>query len=442
MIHQFELLGKKYLVDVNSGIVHEVDDLVYSIIENNAYKNRKNLKKTYNNYNKTEVDECILELEELEKNKLLYTEEKDIVPKIKSTLKSMCLNIAHDCNLLCEYCFASKGDFGGNKELMSYETGKKALDYLVKNSQGRKNLEVDFFGGEPLMNFKVVKKLIKYARSIERKHKKNFRFTITTNGILLNEENIKYINENMQNVVLSLDGRKEINDKMRVDILGKGTYDRIVPKFKNTVDDRNHENYFIRGTFTKENLDFTEDVKNIKSLGFDIISLEPVVTDEKNTYSIKYEDIERVKQEYEKLCKYYIEKKNENDSFSFFHFEIDLDGGPCIYKKISGCGAGNEYVAVTPSGDIYPCHQFVGKEEFVIGNVEEGITEKSIPNDMYGANIITKEKCKSCWAKYFCGGGCHANAYNFNGSFSEPYEVGCQLEKKRIECAIRIKSEK
>jgi len=441
MIHQFKLLDKNYLVDVNSGIVHEVDDIAYSIIELNAYKDRKKLKELYNKFDKDEVDECVLELEKLEKNNMLYSKYKEVVPKIKPTLKSMCLNVAHDCNLICEYCFASKGDFGGNTELMSLETGKKALDYLVRNSHGRKNLEVDFFGGEPLMNFQVVKELVDYGRSIEKKHNKNFRFTITTNGMLLNEENIKYINENMQNVVLSLDGRKKINDKMRPDKSGKGTYDRQIPKFERIVEYRKHENYFIRGTFTRENLDFSEDVKNIKNLGFDIISLEPVVTDEKNSYSINKEDIDKVKNEYEKLCSYYIEKKKENDGFSFFHFEIDLDGGPCIYKKISGCGAGNEYVAVTPSGDIYPCHQFVGKEEFIIGNVDEGVKENSISNEMYNANITSKEKCKNCWAKYFCGGGCHANAYNFNGTFLEPYEVGCELEKKRIECAIRIKSE-
>ncbi len=442
MIHFFEILNKKYIVDVNSGIVHEVDDLVYDIIKEDAYKKRENLDIIYDKYDNDLVDECIGELKNLENNNLLYTEDKIITPKIKPTLKSMCLNIAHDCNLLCEYCFASKGDFGGNKELMSFETGKKALDYLVKTSHGRKNLEVDFFGGEPLMNFQVVKDLVEYSRKIEKEHNKNFRFTITTNGMLLDEKNMDYINENFQNVVLSLDGRKEINDKMRIDKAKKGTYDKIVPKFKNLVEKRKDKDYFIRGTFTRENLDFTEDVKNIKNLGFDIISMEPVVTDEKNKFSINKDHVETVKKEYENLCKYYIDKNNKGEGFNFFHFEIDLESGPCIYKKISGCGAGNEYIAVTPSGDIYPCHQFVGDEDFIIGNVQTGITEKEIPNAMYKSNITTKEKCKDCWAKYFCGGGCHANAYNFNNSFMEPYEVGCELEKKRIECAIRIKSEK
>jgi len=441
MIHFFEILNKKYIVDVNSGIVHEVDDLVYDIIKQDAYKNRDNLSKIYTNYDKKMVDECIDELKSLEEKELLYTKEKNIVPKIKPTLKSMCLNIAHDCNFLCEYCFASKGNFGGKKELMSYETGKKAFDYLVQNSNGRKNLEVDFFGGEPLMNFQVVKKLVEYGRRIEKEYNKNFRFTITTNGMLLDENNIDYINKNFHNVVLSLDGRKSVNDNMRTDRANKGTYDKIVPKFKNLVDKRGDKDYFIRGTFTRENLDFTQDVKSIKNLGFDIISMEPVVTEEKNFFSIRKEHVETVKKEYEKLCQYYIDKKNEGDEFNFFHFEIDLDGGPCIYKKISGCGAGNEYVAVTPSGDIYPCHQFVGDEKFIIGNVETGITEKEIPNSMYKSNISTKEKCKDCWAKYFCGGGCHANAYNFNKSFKIPYEIGCEFEKKRIECAIRIKSE-
>jgi uncharacterized protein len=441
MIHFFELLDKKFIIDVNSGIVHEVDGLVYDIIKEDAYKNKKNLDKIYNKYDSELVDECIEELGNLENNNLLYTKEENIVPKIKPTLKSMCLNIAHDCNLLCEYCFASKGDFGGNKELMSFETGKKAFDYLVDNSPGRRNLEVDFFGGEPLMNFDVVKKLVEYGRKIEKEKNKNFRFTITTNGMLLDEETTKYINENFHNVVLSLDGRKEVNDNMRIDKGGKGTYDKIVPKFKNLVDKRKGKDYFIRGTFTRENLDFTKDVKSIKNSGFDVISIEPVVTDEINKFSITEDHLDKVKDEYEKLCKYYIDSKKDGKSFSFFHFEIDLDSGPCIYKKISGCGAGNEYVAVTPSGDIYPCHQFVGDEKFIIGNVSEGITSKEIPDAMYGSNITTKEKCKNCWAKYFCGGGCHANAYNFNNSFMEPYEVGCELEKKRIECAIRIKSE-
>ncbi|MDW7668578.1 MAG: thioether cross-link-forming SCIFF peptide maturase [Bacillota bacterium] len=441
MIHFFEILNKKYIIDVNSGIVHEVDVLVYDIIKEDAYKKREKLNTIYDKYSKQLVDECIVELSNLEEKNLLYTEDKSITPKIEPTLKSMCLNIAHDCNLLCEYCFASKGDFGGNKELMSFQTGKKALDYLVENSHGRKNLEVDFFGGEPLMNFQVVKDLVEYGRKIEKENSKNFRFTITTNGMLLDEENMDYINKNFQNVVLSLDGRKEINDKMRLDKANKGTYDKIVPKFKNLVEERKGKDYFIRGTFTRENLDFTEDVKIIRNLGFDIISMEPVVTDEKNEFSINKEHVENVKKEYEKLCKYYIDKKNEGQGFNFFHFEIDLEGGPCIYKKISGCGAGNEYIAVAPSGNIYPCHQFVGEEDFIIGNVKEGITDKEIPNAMYNSNITTKEKCKDCWAKYFCGGGCHANAYNFNNSFMEPYEVGCELEKKRIECAIRIKSE-
>src|SRR6056297_2884883 len=316
MIHYFEILNKKYIIDVNSGIVHEVDDLVYDIIKEDAYKKRENLNIIYHRYHKELVDECIEELNNLEEKNLLYTENKSITPKIKPTLKSMCLNIAHDCNLVCEYCFASKGDFGGKKELMSFETGKKALDYLVENSQGRKNLEVDFFGGEPLLNFQVVKDLVEYGRKIEKEKNKNFRFTITTNGMLLEEKNIEYINENFHNVVLSLDGRKSVNDKMRVDKSYKGTYDKIVPKFKNLVENRKDKDYFIRGTVTKENLDFTEDVKSIKNLGFDIISMEPVVSDEKNQFSINKEQLETVKQEYENLCKYYLDKKNEGEGFN------------------------------------------------------------------------------------------------------------------------------
>ncbi len=443
MIHLFELDNKKFIVDVNSGLIHEIDDLVYDLLETDYYKKRENKDILLKKYSEKDIDEACKELKELEDNKMIYTEDLNITPKIKPVLKAMCLNVAHDCNLRCGYCFASQGDYQqAHKSLISLETGKKALDYILKNSGDRRNLEVDFFGGEPLMNFDVCKELVYYGRQEEKKYKKNFRFTITTNGVLLDEEKMEFIDQHFDNVVMSLDGRKEVNDNVRVTPKGTGSYDIIVPNFKKAVKKREDRDYFIRGTFTGLNLDFSDDVKHMRDLGFKSLSMEPVVTEPGDKYEIKESDLEKVKEEYEKLYHLYKDSIGTAKDFNFFHFEIDLEHGPCIYKRISGCGAGNEYIAVTPEGDIYPCHQFVGNDDFKIGNLDEGIVNTTIPDKLYQSNVLTKEECGKCWAKYFCSGGCHANAWNFNGDFNKPYKIGCEMERKRIECAIRLKAER
>ena len=358
----------------------------------------------------------------------------------EAPIKSMCINISHDCNLRCEYCFAAKGDFGQGRCLMSFETAKKAIDFIIANSGTRHNLEVDFFGGEPLMNFEVVKQTVEYARSIEKEHNKNFRFTITTNGLLLDDEKIDYINKEMSNVVLSLDGRKEINDKLRVTPNGKGCYDIIVPKYQKLVSKRGDKDYYVRGTFTTFSEDFTADVMHMKSLGFDQISIEPVVSDPQLDYSIKYEDLPRVFNEYEKLANLVIETRKNGDFFNFFHFMIDLNQGPCAIKRLRGCGCGNEYVAVTPQGDIYPCHQFVGHEEYKMGNLNDGTFDNDMKLKFAKANVYSKENCKNCWAKFYCSGGCNANNFQYEGDILKSHKVGCELEKKRLECAIMIKA--
>ncbi len=442
MIHLFELDNKRFVVDVNSGLIHEIDKMVYDILETDYYKKRDNIDVLLKEYSKENIDEACEELKELEDKKLLYTEDLNITPKIKPVLKAMCLNVAHDCNLRCGYCFASQGDYQVNRSMISFETGKKALDYILKNSGDRRNLEVDFFGGEPLMNFEVCKQLVHYGREEEKKYNKNFRFTITTNGVLLDDEKIAFIDEHFDNLVMSLDGRKEVNDNVRLTPTGTGSYDMIVPNFKRAVKKREDRAYFIRGTFTGKNLDFSNDVKHMRDLRFEILSMEPVVTEPGSEYEIKESDLEMVKKEYEKLYHLYKDSIGTDKEFSFFHFEIDLEHGPCIYKRISGCGAGNEYIAVTPEGDIYPCHQFVGEEDFKIGNLDEGIVNTDISDKLYKSNVLTKEDCRNCWAKYFCSGGCHANAWHFNGDFNKPYKTGCEMERKRIECAIRLKAER
>ncbi len=442
MIHLFELDNKKFAVDVNSGIIHELDDVAYDLLDMDYYKGKANLANLLEKYPKETIDEVEAELRELEEQGVLYSKDNNIAPKIKPTLKAMCLNVAHDCNLTCQYCFASQGDYKAKRSLMSVETGKKALDFLLQNSGARKNLEVDFFGGEPLMNFDVVRELVQYGREEEIKHGKNFRFTITTNGVLLDEEKMSFINEHFDNIVLSLDGRKTVNDKIRKTLNGKGSYDFIIPKMKQAVESRKDKSYFIRGTFTGENLDFAKDVAHMRELGFTKLSMEPVVTDPGNPLEIKASDLETVKKEYENLYYLYKESMGTEKDFNFFHFEMDLENGPCVYKRISGCGAGNEYMAITPEGHIYPCHQFVGDTDFILGDLETGIQRKDIQDVFYGSNVMEKEDCKECWAKYFCSGGCHANAYNFNKDFLKPYTIGCEMEKKRIECAIRLKSER
>lgn len=360
--------------------------------------------------------------------------------KRQTVVKALCLHIAHDCNLACKYCFAEEGEYHGRRALMSFEVGKKALDFLVANSGNRVNLEVDFFGGEPLMNWDVVKQLVAYGRSLEKPNNKKFRFTLTTNGVLLNDEVMEFVNKEMSNVVLSLDGRKEVNDRMRPFRTGKGSYDLIVPKFQKLAESRNQTNYYIRGTFTRNNLDFSEDVKHFADLGFKQMSIEPVVGPEEDPYSIREQDLPQIMEEYDKLALEYIDRYKKGNGFNFFHFMIDLTQGPCVYKRLSGCGSGTEYLAVTPWGDFYPCHQFVGNEDFLMGNVDEGITKPEIVKEFGNCNVYSKEKCKNCFAKFYCSGGCAANSYNFHGTINDAYDIGCEMQRKRVECSIMIKA--
>lgn len=441
MVHIFNIEDFYCALDTNSGLVHVIDELVYDLLKDDSFKSESKVKIISEKYGQDVTEEAIGEIKYLIENNMLYTGEEEVNYKIKPAIKAMCLNMAHDCNLKCEYCFASQGNFKGERNLMSYEVGKKAFDFLVKSSGKRVNLEVDFFGGEPLMNFDTVKKLVEYGKSLEEKHNKKFRFTITTNGVLLDDEKIDYINENMCNVVLSIDGRKDVNDKMRKTVNEKGSYDTIINNFKKFVAKRGDKDYFARGTYTSYNLDFAEDVKHLREIGFDKISVEPVVAKPEEKYALKDEHIEILNAEYVKLAKHYIDSYSDKDKrFQFYHFNIELDGGPCIYKRSIGCGAGTEYLAVTPEGDFYPCHQFVGEKEFIIGNVNEGITKEEVVSKFRNVSVNEKPICKQCWAKYYCSGGCHANAYNFNKDFNIPYKVGCELEKKRIECSIMIKA--
>lgn len=448
MIHKYKLNGYNIVLDVNSGAVHIVDDLAYDVLDFTDEDmcetlNDEALGILSEKYNKDDVSETYAELLELHKAGQLYSKdeyEKFASMMVNSPVKSMCLNISHDCNLRCEYCFAAKGDFGTGRELMSLETAKRAIDFLIERSANRHNLEVDFFGGEPLMNFDVVKQTVEYARSIEKQHDKNFRFTITTNGLLLTDDKIDFINKEMANVVLSLDGRKEVNDKLRVSPNGQGSFDVIVPKYQKLVKERGDKDYYVRGTFTKNNLDFTNDVIKMAELGFDQLSVEPVVSDEKLDYSIKEADLPRVFEEYEALAKEMIKRKREGRCFNFFHFMVDLDQGPCAIKRLRGCSCGNEYIAVTPNGDIYPCHQFVGHDQWRMGNVVKNTFSDEIKNKFAKNNIYTKEKCKNCWAKFFCSGGCNANSWQYEGSIAKSHSISCELEKKRLECALMIKA--
>lgn len=446
VIHQYKNNGYNIVLDVNSGSVHVVDDVVYDVIPLFEEKNREEISDYLKDiYAKEEIQEAIEEIEQLKEEGLLFAEDvyKDYIldfKKRKTVVKALCLHVAHDCNLACKYCFAEEGEYHGRRALMSFEVGKKALDFLIDNSGNRRNLEVDFFGGEPLMNWEVVKQLVKYGRSKEKEYNKNFRFTLTTNGVLLNDEIMEFLNEEMSNVVLSLDGRKEVNDAMRPFRNGKGSYDLIVPKFQKLAQSREQKNYYVRGTFTRNNLDFSNDVIEFADLGFKQMSIEPVVTDEKEPYAIQEEDIPKICQEYDKLAKEYIKRKKEGRGFEFFHFMIDLEQGPCVAKRLSGCGSGTEYLAVTPWGDFYPCHQFVGEEEFLLGNVEEGITNTEIRDKFKLCNVYAKDKCKDCFARFYCSGGCAANSYKFHHSITDAYDVGCELERKRVECAIMIKA--
>ena len=458
MVHQYKNNGYNIILDVNSGAVHVVDDVVYDIIE--EYKNttvnvdgritddeKQKLIQTFSaKYEKADIEETCEEITELAGQGKLFT--KDIYePYIDSfadrptVVKALCLHIAHDCNLACRYCFAEEGEYHGRRAMMSFEVGKKALDFLVANSGSRKNLEVDFFGGEPTMNFEVVKQLVEYGRSIEKEHNKNFRFTLTTNGILLDDEIMEFANKEMSNVVLSIDGRKEINDFMRPTRNNHGSsYDIIMPKFKKFAESRNQYNYYVRGTFTHNNLDFSKDVLHLADEGFEQISVEPVVAKPTDDYAIREEDLPQIFEEYDTLAAELVKRKKEGRGFNFFHFMIDLDGGPCVAKRLSGCGSGCEYLAVTPWGDLYPCHQFVGEEKFIMGNVDDGIVRTDIRDEFKACNVYSKDKCRNCFAKFFCSGGCAANSYNFNGTINDTYDVGCEMQRKRVECAIMIKA--
>lgn len=448
MIHKYKLNGFNIVLDVHSGAVHIVDDLSYDLLD---YINPpltdtlsdEVLKKLSDRYSKQDIIESYAELKELYDNDVLFSNdeyEKFANMMVSAPVKAMCLHVAHDCNLRCKYCFASTGDFGVGRKLLDVETGKKAIDFLLEHSKGRRNLELDFFGGEPLMNMKVVKAVVEYARSKEKEYNKNFRFTITTNGILLNDDYIDFINKEMSNVVLSLDGRKEVNDAIRPTVNQKASYDIIVPKYQELVEKRGHDQYYVRGTFTKHNLDFTKDVMHLNELGFDQISVEPVVSDNTKEYAITEQDLPRVFEEYENLALQLIEKKKRGEGFNFFHFMLDLDQGPCAIKRLRGCGCGNEYVAVTPDGDIYPCHQFVGMEDWKMGNVHDGTFNQEMKAQFAKANVYTKEECKNCWAKFYCSGGCNANNLQYAGDILKPHKISCEMQKKRLECAIMMKA--
>ncbi len=434
------------VVDVNGGAVHVVDEITFDVLDYYELNDAEKIAKKLPKYTLDEIKETFDEIKSLVEDGLLYSPDNyldiDAFKNREPVVKAMCLHIAHDCNLKCKYCFASQGDFGGAKSIMSFEVGKKALEYLVDNSGSRKNLEVDFFGGEPLMNFEVVKQLVEYGNELAKEKGKNFRFTITTNGVLLDDEIIDYVNEHMHNVVLSLDGRKSINDDMRPTLNDKGSYDIIVPKFQKLIEKRKDKYYYVRGTFTRDNMDFSKDVLHFKDLGFDLTSVEPVVGDESNPYALREEDLPKILDEYEKLAIEYSKMRVNNEPFRFFHFMVDLSQGPCVIKRMTGCGAGNEYLAITPEGDIYPCHQFVGQEEFKMGNV---MTDKvELPKEMQEtfkeAHIYAKDECSKCWAKFYCSGGCHANAFNFNNDILKPYDLGCQMQRKRLECALMVEA--
>lgn len=448
MIHKFSMDGYNIVLDVNGGGVHVLDEVAYDLVDLFEEKSKEEIINTLSkDYTREQIEEAYEEIESLKEEGLLFTEdtyqEHPSFVNRKKVVKALCLHVSHDCNLKCKYCFASQGDFGGEKEMMSFEVGKKAIDYLIANSGNRRNLEIDFFGGEPLMNFDVVKELVAYGRKVEKENGKNIRFTITTNGVLLDDDKIDYINEHMHNVVLSLDGRQEINDNMRPTVNDKGSYDVIMPKFKKLVDKRPKDKYYyIRGTFTRDNLDFSEDVFHFANEGFKLTSVEPVVGDESNPYALREEDMDKVFAEYEKLAKQYAKRKLDGEDFTFFHFVVDLNQGPCVIKRITGCGAGNEYLAVTPNGDIYPCHQFVGNDDFKLANIldDEVVIPKEISNMFRDAHVYSKEDCKTCWNKFYCSGGCHANAINFNDDIKKPYELGCEMQKKRTECSIMIQA--
>lgn len=448
MIHSYNLNGYNIVLDTASGAVHSVDDVAFDIINMYSHSSRDKITQDilakYPNVTDIDVDECIDDVEELIANGLLFSEDKfkpdvEVLSKRDTVVKALCLHVAHTCNLDCEYCFASQGKYHGQRALMSYEVGKQALDFLIANSGTRRNLEVDFFGGEPLMNWQVVKDLVKYARSVEKESGKNFRFTLTTNGMLIDDDVIDFANREMSNVVLSLDGRKEINDRFRKTAGGVGSFDIIVPKFQKLVKARGGKDYYMRGTFTHNNPDFTNDIQTMLELGFDELSMEPVVCSPDDKYALTEQDKKIIFDEYEKLAQMMIARRKAGKPFTFYHYMLDLEGGPCIYKRVSGCGSGTEYLAVTPTGELYPCHQFVGNTDYLMGDVWKGVVNTTQRDKFKRCNAYSRKECEECWARLYCSGGCAANAYNATGDINGVYGYGCDLFRKRIECAIMLK---
>ena len=454
MIHQFKQGGLCVVVDVFSGAIHLVDDVAYDIIalyettEKEQIVNTLVEKYAHENLSREEIGECYDEITELKNDGKLFSPDtfapisNKLKEKTSGVVKALCLHVAHTCNLNCAYCFASQGKYSGERAVMSEEVGKRALDFLIENSGTRHNLEVDFFGGEPLMNFDVVKNLVAYAREREKETGKNFRFTLTTNGVLIDDDVIDFANCEMSNVVLSLDGRKEIHDEFRVDYAGKGSFDKIVPKFQKLVAARGGKDYYMRGTFTHRNPDFVNDIRTMLDLGFDELSMEPVVCAPDDPAALNDSDLEMVMQQYEELASLMLERRRQGKPFTFYHYMIDLSGGPCIYKRVSGCGSGTEYMAVTPWGDLYPCHQFVGDEKFKLGDIYNGVTNAALQNEFKQCNVYAHPECNDCWAKLYCSGGCAANAYHATGKITGIYENGCKLFRKRMECAIFLEAMK
>ena len=448
MVHQYKLNGYNIVLDICSGGVHVVDDITYDIIEAFEKDTRdqviSKISSKYTDVATEEIEECYAQVLALSKSGELFTPDtfEPMADKLKQktsgVIKALCLHVAHTCNLNCSYCFASQGKYHGERAIMSLDVGKRALEFLVENSGTRHNLEVDFFGGEPLMNFQMIKDLVAYARELEKKHNKNFRFTLTTNGVLIDDDVIDFANREMSNVVLSLDGRKEIHDRYRVDYAGNGSWEKIVPKFQKLVDARGGKNYYMRGTFTHANPDFLEDIKVMLDLGFNELSMEPVVCAKGDKEELTEEDYPIVCKQYEDLAALMLSKHKEGKDFTFYHYMIDLKGGPCIYKRISGCGSGTEYMAVTPWGDLYPCHQFVGEDKYKLGDIYSGVTNKEAQCEFASCNVYARPDCANCWAKLYCSGGCAANAYHATGSVRGVYEYGCRLFKKRMECAIMV----
>ena len=447
MVHQYKLNGYNIVLDTASGSVHAVDEVAYDIIEMYKSSSREEIieaiTKKYTDVSDAEVLECIDDIKALEDMGKLYSKDEyeELACNYKNNskvIKALCLHVAHTCNLNCSYCFASQGKYQGDRAIMSFEVGKRAFDFLIENSGTRRNLEVDFFGGEPLMNWDVVKQLVAYARSIEKQHNKNFRFTLTTNGLLIDDEVIDFLNKEMSNVVLSLDGRRDVHDLFRKDYAGNGSYDRIVPKFKKLVEARGGKDYYVRGTFTHNNVDFTNDILHMADLGFTELSMEPVVCAPTDPCALTDEDMPKIFEQYEILAKEMIKRKKEGRPFTFYHYMLDLKNGPCIYKRITGCGSGTEYMAVTPWGELFPCHQFVGDPKYSLGNIYDGVTNTEIQEGFRSCNAYARPECANCWARLYCSGGCAANAYHATGSINGIYEYGCELFKKRIECAVMM----